>query len=102
MTVVGNPELRFHSELKPISDQFIEEALAVSGLDRELLIKDAPSPETAMNSAWKWVNKLCKLGRPVFLAAPAVWDGMFIHWYFIKYVGKSPFGQNGSGVDLRS
>lgn len=102
MAVVGKPELSFYSELKPISEQFIEEALAVSGLDRELLIKEAPSPETAMNLAWKWVTKLRKQGRPVFLAAPAVWDGMFIHWYFMKFVSQSPFGQTGSGVDLRS
>ena len=102
MAVVGKPEQSFYSELKPISDQFVKEALAISGLDRELLIKEAPSPETAMKLAWKWVNNLRKQGRPVFLAAPAVWDGMFIHWYFIKFVGQSPFGQTGSGVDLRS
>ena len=41
-------------------------------------------------------------GRPVFLAAPAVWDGMFVHWYFVRFTGSSPFGSTGSGVDLRS
>ena len=40
--------------------------------------------------------------RPVFLAAPAVWDGMFVHWYFMKFTGTSPFGATGSGIDLRS
>jgi hypothetical protein len=38
----------------------------------------------------------------VVLAAPAVWDGMFVHWYFVRFTGKSPFGVTGSGVDLRS
>ena len=42
------------------------------------------------------------MGRPVFLAGPAVWDGMFVHWYFLKFLGKSPFGATGSGIDLRS
>jgi len=55
-----------------------------------------------MTAAAKWVNSLRKIGRPVFLAAPTVWDGMFIHWYFTRFTGKSPFGQTGSGVDLRS
>lgn len=55
-----------------------------------------------MNNAYKWINNLRKIGRPVFLASPAVWDGMFIHWYFIKYLNKSPFGQTRSGIDLRS
>ena len=102
MSVVGRPELSFYSELKQISGQFSDEALAVSGLDRGRLIKKAPHPEAAMKSAHEWVNKLRPKGRPVFLAAPAVWDGMFIHWYFIRFVGQSPFGQTGSGVDLRS
>ena len=55
-----------------------------------------------MARAAKWINGLRKIGRPVFLAAPAVWDGMFVHWYFMRFLGKSPFGPTGSGVDLRS
>lgn len=102
MAVVGHPELRFYSELRPISSEFVPAALAVSGLDREQLLRDAPPPEEAMQAAARWVNALRKIGRPVFLAAPAVWDGMFVHWYFIRYLGKSPFSATGSGVDLRS
>ena len=102
MAVVGHPELKFYSEMKPISDQFSQEALKVSGLDRNELIKMAPRPEDAMAAAYDWVNQLRKIGRPVFLAGPAVWDGMFIHWYFVRFVGKSPFGVTGSGIDLRS
>ena len=102
MSVVGDPEKTFYTELKPISDKFVPAALAVSGLDREKLIKEAPSAQEAMEAAAKWINKLRKIGRPVFLAGPAVWDGMFVHWYFIKFLGKSPFGSTGSGIDLRS
>ena len=102
MSVVGDQEKTFYTELKPISDDFVPAALAVSGLDRERLIKEAPSARHAMGAAAKWVNKLRKIGRPVFLAGPAVWDGMFVHWHFIKFLGKSPFGSTGSGIDLRS
>ena len=31
-----------------------------------------------------------------------MWDGMFVHWYCLRFVGKSPFGMTGSGIDLRS
>jgi hypothetical protein len=55
-----------------------------------------------MVAAARWVDGLRRIGRPVFLAAPAVWDGMFVHWYFVRFTGKSPFGPTGSGVDLRS
>jgi hypothetical protein len=102
MAVAGHPELQFYTELKPISDDFVPEALAVSGLDRDRLIAEAPSAQEAMTAAKAWVDGLRRVGRPVFLAAPAVWDGMYVHWYFVRFTGSSPFGATGSGVDLRS
>jgi hypothetical protein len=102
MAVAGRPDLAFYTELRPISDRFVPQALAVSGLDRDRLLREAPPAEDAMRAAVAWVNGLRRTGRPVFLAAPAVWDGMFVHWYFVRFVGHSPFGSTGSGVDLRS
>lgn len=102
LAVVDHPGLRFYTELRPISDDFVPEALAVSGLDRDRLLREAPAPEDAMAAAAAWVNGLREIGRPVFLAAPAVWDGMFVHWYFMRFTGASPFGATGSGIDLRS
>ncbi|MES2041205.1 MAG: exonuclease [Pseudomonadota bacterium] len=102
MAVAGHPGLTFYSEIKPISDEFDPAALAVSGLDRQYLIDNAPDAVVAIRAAYDWVNSLRKIGRPVFLAAPAVWDGMFVHWYFMRFIGTSPFGATGSGVDLRS
>ncbi|MFG1709537.1 hypothetical protein ACFLIM_40775 [Nonomuraea sp. M3C6] len=98
MAVAGRADLTFYTELRPISDEFVPAALAVSGLDRDRLLREAPAPEEAMAAAARWVDGLRKIGRPVFLAAPAVWDGMFVHWYFIRFTGKSPFGATGSGV----
>jgi hypothetical protein len=102
MAVVGRPELSFYTEMKPISEEYVPRALGVSGLDRNRLIESAPTPREAMTAAYEWVNGLRKAGRPVFLAGPAVWDGMFVHWYFVRYVGTNPFGSTGSGIDLRS
>jgi DNA polymerase III epsilon subunit-like protein len=102
MAVTGRPELAFYTEIRPISEDFVPESLAVSGLDRDRLLREAPAPEDAMTAAASWVNGLRAIGRPVFLAGPAVWDGMFVHWYFMRFLGKSPFGRTGSGIDLRS
>jgi hypothetical protein len=102
MAVAGRPELTFYTELRPISEEFVPEALAVSGLDRDRLLAQAPPAPEAMAAAAAWVDGLRATGRPVFLAAPAVWDGMFLHWYFVRFTGSSPFGATGSGVDLRS
>jgi hypothetical protein len=46
--VVGDPEMGFYSELKPISDKFVPEAMNVSGLDRSRLISDGTEPRVAM------------------------------------------------------
>jgi hypothetical protein len=102
MAVVGRPDLTFYTELRPISDEFVPAALAVSGLDRDRLLREAPPPRDAMGAAAKWINGLRKQGRPVFLAGPAVFDGMFVHWYFMRFLGKSPFSASGAGIDLRS
>lgn len=102
MAVTGHPELTFYTELRPISDDFVPEALAVAGLDRDRLLREAPTAREAMAAAAAWVTGLSRMGRAVFLAAPAVWDGMFLHWYFLRFTGSSPFGATGSGVDLRS
>jgi len=102
MSIVGDPKRCFYTELRPISDQFVPEALAVSGLDRQRLAREAPPPEQAMRAAAGWLKSLRKQGRPVFLAGPAVWDGMFVHWYFVRFLGHNPFGPTGSGIDLRS
>jgi hypothetical protein len=102
MAVAGRPDLTFYTELRPISPDYVPEALAVSGLDRERLLREAPSAEDAMRAAARWINGLRRIGRPVFLAAPAVWDGMYVHWYFLRFTGSSPFGATGSGIDLRS
>jgi DNA polymerase III epsilon subunit-like protein len=102
MAVVGRPESTFYTELRPISDEFVPEALAVSGLDRDRLLREAPTAEDAMAAAARWINGLRSVGRPVFLAGPAVWDGMFVHWYFVRFTSRSPFSATGAGIDLRS
>jgi DNA polymerase III epsilon subunit-like protein len=102
LAAVGFPDRTFYTELKPISADFVPAALAVSGLDRERLKREAPDARSAMKGAAEWIDSLSDLGKPVLVAAPAVFDGMFLHWYFIRFVGRSPFAVNGAGIDLRS
>lgn len=102
MAVVGRPNLTFYTELRPISDQFVPKALAVCGLDRDRLKESAPDAHRAMASAAEWVDRVGQHGKPIFVAAPAVFDGMFVHWYFMRFLGRNPFAVNGAGVDIRS
>lgn len=55
-------------------------------------------PKTAMHAYSSWVGALP--GNPVFVAYPAGFDFMFVYWYLMKFVGKSPFSF--SAVDMKT
>lgn len=80
----------FYGKLKPISERFIPEALAVSGHTREevLLFDD---PKSVMEQFALWIKDVCK-DRPVFISDNNGFDWMFICWYFHHFTGNNPFG----------
>lgn len=99
--VVGNHDLNFYRELKPISDRWDPQAAAVSGLNREILKKEGAHPADAMRQFADWINVTIKQDeRPVFVSFNATFDWMFSHWYFMKYLGMDPFGI--SGMEMKS
>ncbi|MET8296689.1 exonuclease [Streptomyces sp. NPDC005180] len=97
-------ERTFYAELKPISDAYDPEALAVGGLDRELLVREGREPGEAMNAAARWIAGVAgELGAtPVFVAYPLGYDWMWMYWYFMRFAdGGSPFGHSRC-MDLKS
>jgi hypothetical protein len=89
-------------ELKPISDQFEEEALQVNGLDRERLCREGALPEAAMTEAARWVKTIAGNARPVLVAYPLSFDWTWLYWYFIRYATESsPFSYS-SCFDLKT
>ncbi|GHJ50307.1 hypothetical protein Cs7R123_76490 [Catellatospora sp. TT07R-123] len=85
----------FYRELRPISDDFVPEAMAVSGLDRDALVRDGADPAAAMRELSDWVRQTAGDARPVFVAYPASFDWMFVYWYLIRFTGASVFGHSG-------
>ena len=72
---------RFYRELKPISEEFDQEALdaiAGTGLDRERLKTEGTDPAAAMTEAARWVLDLADGRRPVFVGWPMGYDWMFL------------------------
>ena len=57
-----------YAELKPISDDQVPESLAVSGLDREALIREGLDPAEAMRAAAAWIGEVCGNSTPVLAA----------------------------------
>jgi DNA polymerase III epsilon subunit-like protein len=98
--VVGNPSVKFYGELKPISDNFTKEALEVSGFTMEQAAKDGIDPTIVMRDFAGWIEKLSSKGKPKFVGYPAGFDWQFVNYYFLKYLGRNPFGI--APVDIRS
>jgi hypothetical protein len=91
----------WYRELRPISDDFIPDALAVSGLDRDALVAHGSDPAEAMRHAADWVVDVCGRARPVLVAYPLSFDWMFLHWYWHRFAGGSPFGHS-SCLDIKT
>ncbi len=91
----------FYRELRPISDDVDPKALEVSGLDRNRLAGEGSTPELAMGEAAAWVAKQAGSERPVLIGYPVVFDWMFLHWYFVRFAGESPFGFS-SALDIKT
>jgi DNA polymerase III epsilon subunit-like protein len=103
VTFVPPPSLddSFYAELRPISDTFDAEALAVSGLSREALLAHGREPSEAMRACSAWVRERAKGRTPVLVGYPLGFDWSFLSYYFNQYGGGSPFGHS-RGFDLKT
>jgi len=60
--------------------------------------RDLMAPAVALREYATWLDDLP--GRPVFVGYPASYDFMFVYWYLIKFVGRSPFSH--SALDIKT
>jgi DNA polymerase III alpha subunit (gram-positive type) len=90
--VIVEPQLErtFYGKLKPISANFLPEALAVSGFTREQTL-EFDDPKSVMEQFKQWLAENCK-GRMLFVSDNNGFDWQFINWYFHHFIGGNPFG----------
>lgn len=90
--VIVEPELTrtFYGQLKPISERFLPDALAVSGFSRDECL-GFDEPVLVMQRFAEWLSGNCK-GRLQFVSDNNGFDWQFINWYFHHFTGKNPFG----------
>jgi len=99
--IVGNPQCTFYAELKPVNENCIEAALEIAGLPMAYLWKHGTDPAVAMTDFARWVESVTpQESRPVFVAFNAPFDWMFTHYYFMRFLGRDPFGV--SGLDIKA
>ncbi len=96
--VVVEPSLskKFHGELRPTSEKWIPDALAVSGITREQAM-GFPEPESVMRKFAEWIREN-STGRPIFISDNNGFDWQFINWYFHHFTGANPFGFSSSNL----
>ena len=80
----------FYGQLKPISERWIPEALAVSGHTREEVLA-FKEPKSVMLDFAAWLNTNSS-GKPLFFSDNNGFDWQFINWYFHHFTGANPFG----------
>src|SRR3989338_11057222 len=108
--VVGKTSQQFYEELKPLNFNFQREAMEIGCLGlycfkdtqhlpalnprakefspRKVLehMKDAAEePSQVMHKFSEWILKETVGFQPIMAAAPIVYDGMFINWYFDNF-----------------
>jgi DNA polymerase III epsilon subunit-like protein len=87
--VGDNLDKTFYGKLKPMSDRFVPEALAVSGFSREETLR-FPEPVETLKRFESWVQGVCQ-GKSI-MVSDCSFDWMFMCWYFHHFLGHCPFG----------
>jgi len=99
--LVDDLDRAFYIELKPLSEAFVESALAVSGLSMDTLAAEGVDPADAMQQFADWVAEVAPAGTaPIFVGFNAVFDWMFVDDYFQRFLGRNPFGH--AALDIKS
>jgi DNA polymerase III alpha subunit (gram-positive type) len=86
----------FYGRLRPISEKWIPEALAVSGFTREETL-GFDDPKGVMEKFARWIKETTK-GRALFVSDNNGFDWQFINWYFCHFTERNPFGHSSTNL----
>lgn len=100
-SVVDDDDKTFLVQIKPLNDNTVPEALAVTGFSLEALKCDGTEPATAMSSFASWLQESLPDGaRLVFVGLNAPFDWSFVNYYFVRFCGDNPFGH--TALDIKA
>lgn len=101
MCFVDRPTVNFYCELKPISNKYDPEALAVTGFNLNNLLSTGLIADVAMSQCSEWIRKnIQDHETPIFVGFNVGFDWSFMNYYFLKYLGINPFGY--TSIDIKS
>ena len=88
----------FYGQTTPITDNWIPEALAVSGFSREQHNNFQVCNKETLEQFNEWILSVNKNGRPVMWSDNIAYDWQFVNYYFHKYLNNNPFGYSGRRI----
>jgi len=88
---------RFYAQIKPISQEFVPEALAISGFSREQT-QGFEDPKHVMIDFRDWIKVHSKGKKPYFISDNNGFDWQFVNWYFHTFLGENPFGFSSTNI----
>lgn len=96
--VIVTPALdqTFYGQLRPISEAWIPEALAISGFSRAQH-DGFDDPRDVMTRFADWIAAHADK-RPLFISDNNGFDWSFINYYFHRFLGKNPFGHSSQNL----
>lgn len=86
----------FYGKLRPISDNWIPEALAVSGHTRNECLQ-FEEPKVIMQDFLSWIEQHNK-GKAQFYSDNNGFDWQFMNWYLHHFVNENPFGYSSTNI----
>lgn len=108
--LVAQPDVGYLGYLKPISEQWVPDALAVSGFTREQTL-EFPDPRTTMGAFNRWIKDRAEPPY-IFVADNNGFDFAWVNWYFHQFGqdpgayhdrgrgnGKNPFGFSSKNIN---
>ena len=97
----GNDDPGFYCTLKPLEGAKADgDAMAVSGLDIDVLRQAGAEPVEGMRQFEAWCKVVSEGAPPVFVGFNAAFDWSFVNYYFHRFLGRNPFGF--SALDIKS
>ncbi len=122
--IVGQTDITFYREMKPISRNFIKGAMKVACLGLsclrpylhlsiynprsnqfmpekalDVLEEEGDGPIQVMDDFASWILEHTEGFRPIEAAHPIKYDGSFTAWYFDNfYPGENPLGHSGENL----
>ncbi|HVJ14735.1 MAG TPA: exonuclease domain-containing protein [Polyangiaceae bacterium] len=86
----------FYGRLRPISERWLPEALAISRHTRQDTL-GFDDPTEVMTKFQHWLASETRK-RPLFVSDNNGFDWQFVNWYFHHFLGQNPFGHSSTNL----